>query len=516
MSAQTSALYVVPDNRIPLTFRYTRLSSDPGGKREDHVTQNRHVDSVILQRQLPPARPEHCFADDDTSASKETVVRDEWDRMLKVLAGVDRRKFEPYVIASAQDRLTRRLGNLDEIADVIERKQGHLITYAERDIDCREGSRSGLYFSGVMSRQEAGKITGRTREGVLTAAMDGKRHGPVAFGWRFEGTVDARGKVLGRDVVDEDAKREILAMADAILRGKSLGSIATDLNARGIPAPGAGHLLDKATGRRADALWNAQKVRQILLRKANIGTRTHTPGYVEDPDTAEYHAAYPALMDEALWQKVRAVLDDPARRTVVSTAPTHWLSGIARCGICGETVTAQKCKGKGKSVPYAVYRCRASHVSRHKAKVDAHVEMVLLETLTRPSVRALLLGGLGEAEESAAAEVLALRARQANLMSMWDRGELSDAQFGPRNKRFLAEIKRAESALTARRDVAVYAPLLSAADVEGAWHAMSLDERRSIVAILFTVTLHKSLRTGRSAFDASTIDVQLRQVDDGA
>jgi DNA invertase Pin-like site-specific DNA recombinase len=492
--------------REVLTLSYTRLSDDPGGVREDHVTQTRHIDSVVERLGLPAPRR---FTDDDRSASREGVERPGWQALLALVESLDRRTTEVYVLASGQDRLTRRLEDLPSLAALIERKGGHLVTHREGEISVRKGGRQGLYFTGLMAAQEAELISSRSREGCTTAAMDGKRHGQVLYGWTFLGDVDARGRVTGHDVIDPEAQRVIVEAAEDVLLGKSLRSIVDRLNAEQIPAPGAGRLLDRATGARAQAQWVPAKLRHVLTRPANIGLRTHRPGYVEDGERTEYRAEWPALMDEGLYHRVVAVLRAPERRTSLSNVTRHLLSGIARCAVCGEPVSAQAVKSR-TAKDRSVYRCRAAHVARTEPMVDAVVESAVLDILGAPETRATYLAGLGEEEAAATGNLAALRARLANLEGMWDRGELTDSQFGKRNRLLQSQISEAERAVAVHRDREVYAPLVLAEDTERAWALLGLSERRAVIAALFDVTLAKG-RPGRSRFDGGSITVRMRR-----
>jgi DNA invertase Pin-like site-specific DNA recombinase len=498
-------LLPVPFTRTPLVFTYTRLSNDPDGKREDHETQWRHIDAVIARLGLPRPLDAHRFTDDDRSAHRIDVERPGWLALLEAIAHVDAKAFEVILIASCQDRLTRRLDELPALAGALEKKSGRLITHKESEISVKYGARSGLYLTGFLATNEAETITGRTRDGMLTAAMGGKRHGSVMWGWKFEGQVNARtGRAEGRDVIDPEAQALLLDMAERVLSGQSLRSIVDRLNTAGVPAPGTGR---KLKGVPVVSTWTSTKVRQVLTREANIGVRVHRPGHVEGAERAEYQAAWPALMDRTTYDRVVAVLQAPERRTSLSNTATHLLSGIARCAVCGQTVTCHKDSSKK---PRVIYRCERAHVVRTESLVDAFVEQKALTILADPELRAGYLAGRGDQESKATANLEALRARLANLETMWDRGDLTDAQFGKRNRELQPQIAEAERVLATQRDTAVYASLVVAEDVDQAWDVLTLAERRAVLTALFEVTIGRG-RPGRRPFDGHGIMVTLRQ-----
>lgn len=503
-----SAVLAPVTGRAPLVLTYTRLSNDPGGKREDHATQWRHIAAVAARLGVALPGPDEQYTDDDRSASRADVTRPGWLALLDRIKHVDGQAFEVILIASCQDRLTRRLEELPGLAGAIEKKGGRLVTHKESEITVKYGARSGLYLTGFMATQEAETITSRTREGMLTAAMDGKRHGMIMWGWKFEGEINPRtGKAEGRDVIDPEAQGILLDMAERIIAGASLRSIVRDLTERGIPAPGAGRLLNRETGAVADALWNPTKVRQVLTRPANVGLRQHRPGHVEGAQVAQYQAEWPPLMSATLYDHVLAVLRAPGRRQSTGNRAVHLLSGIASCAVCGERVACHK---GPKAKPKPVYRCSHAHVCRNEAHVDAFVEQAILTVLTDPELRSGYLKGRGDQEDKATADLEALRARLVNLEGMWDRGDLTDAQFGKRNREIQGQITEAERVLATQRDASVYGALVGAEDVEAAWAGLDLAERRAVIVALFEVTIGRG-RPGRRPFDGYGITVTLRR-----
>ena len=149
----------------------------------------------------------------------------------------------------------------------------------------------------------------------------------------------------------------IRAAADDILdRDISLAAIMRDLQARGAVT---------VTG----MPWTSQKLRQALLKPAVAGL-TGRNGELKV-------APWPHILERDTWEKLRAKLEDPARRNTTGNEPKHLLSLIALCGICadGSTLysTGREAQGRrsGMRARTAVW-----HLRRNRAHLDEHVEAV--------------------------------------------------------------------------------------------------------------------------------------------
>ena len=64
-------------------------------------------------------------------------------------------------------------------------------------------------------------------------------------------------------------------------------------------------------------------------------------------------AAWPAILDRATWESVRALLTDPARQQL-RPHRASLLTGLARCALCGAKLVVAPSQGR------ATYRCAKS------------------------------------------------------------------------------------------------------------------------------------------------------------
>ena len=154
-----------------------------------------------------------------------------------------------------------------------------------------------------------------------------------------------------------------------MLAGVSPTDVAKNWNTRGVRT---------ATGN----TWTSAAVRRVLTRPRNAGLVEHYGSVTGQV------GRWPAILDTATYEGVRAVLGDGITPTR-SYAPRVQLllSGVARCW-CGETVI-----GAGSTASGQRYRCSTrKHVTRLAADLDRHVERAAVELLARPDAVALATG----------------------------------------------------------------------------------------------------------------------------
>ena len=115
------------------------------------------------------------------------------------------------------------------------------------------------------------------------------------------------------------------------LDGKSLNSLARELNERGIKGPKGGE-------------WSRQRVKTVLDNPAYAAFRIY--------ENEEFACTWPALVSRELWDEVKSkrhgarttYADPPGRRS-------HLLSGLLICGVCGRNLF------HGRAHDRVIYRC---------------------------------------------------------------------------------------------------------------------------------------------------------------
>lgn len=307
-------------------------------------------------------------------------------------------------------------------------------------------------LSGIMSEEFRASIAVRTHSALDMRAREGRATGGKCYGFDSSGAVvEAEAEVV----------REIFRRAAA---GEAQKAIAADLNARGVPAPGAGW---SRQVRRADGVWLTPTLNAMLANERYAGRVVwNRSAWVRDPDTgirqrlerpeSEWIVREgPVIVDRATFDRVRA-LAAPRRLFGGRSGggPRYLLSGILTCGVCGRRLIAS---GKGGSHYYC-----GTHKSGGAAACTMSVgarrevaERVLLEPLRRDLLSP-------EAVKMA-----------AELIRSWDRSERVRALTPPD----LAAV----DARIARLEAQIAAGTIEREDVMPALAALA-DRRRAILA----------------------------------
>ena len=298
---------------------------------------------------------------------------------------------------------------------------------------------------------------------------------------------------------------EISRAADAILAGVSLRQITASLRDRGVPS---------ATG----AAWDAQTVRDILLRPRNAGLMVHRDASDErtrrpytDADIVG-KAPWAPIVPESAWRAVHAILTDPARTVGPGNTP-RWLgSRIYRCGVCDDGTTLVVMGSDTGAKRYSRYTCTHYHLGRAAKPVDALVEAALVGRLERADAAGLIpvAGGIDLA--AAEREEAALRERRKAQMRMHSEGLIDDEELAAGSAELLRLLDRVQGGIAAASVTSPLAGIAGRADAAQIWHGagpdnegLDLGRRRALLRVLADVTLLPA-RRGRG-FDPDSVQI---------
>ena len=129
--------------------------------------------------------------------------------------------------------------------------------------------------------------------------------------------------------------------------------------------------------------------------------------------------AWRPILDRALWDSVRAVLTDPARRSGPGNARRWLLSGIARCGRC-DTAKPMQIKWNNAGPRYT---CGSCGLSVEAAKADEAVVGDLLGVFDKATWRRLRRGRRTSTDSSGFEEAM------ATLTARFVAGDLDGAEL---------------------------------------------------------------------------------------
>jgi hypothetical protein len=280
-------------------------------------------------------------------------------------------------------------------------------------------------------------------------------------------------------------------MADAVMSGVPLRSVARDLRMLGIPT---------ASG----IQWSPEGVRDVLLRPRNAGLMVHRETVrVRRPYTDNDivgTAPWAPILDEEVWRSVAAKLTDPDRRTNHAGPAPRWLgSGIYKCP-CGAGMRVHKA---GDHAGRPVYRCQESgrgHVSVPAAEMDELMRLIVIERMSRADAADLVATPAGAVDVAGLrAELATCRARLDEIAADYEDDRITRTQFLTRTDKRRAKMAEIEAQLAQATEVSPLAPLIGAEDVAAAWDGLTLGQQRAVIAALVTVTIEPAGRGRRPA-----------------
>lgn len=391
------------------------------------------------------------------------------------------------VVVWHTDRLHRRPVELEQYIDICDPRGVITQTVKAGPLDLATPSgRMVARMLGSAGRYEVEHMIERQQAAKLQAATSGRwKGGRRPFGYEADGVT-----------IREREAAEIRRATNDLLAGMSLHSIARDWNGRGVTTSTGGP-------------WKPSEARKLLARPRNAGLMEHRGEVIGQ-------AQWPAIVDESLWQAVRALLGDESRRTTTGNA-RRWLGGgLYLCGVCGSHLRATTA-GTGGRGTVAAYRCEeGGHVVRRCEPLDDFVQALTVERLSRPD--AVDLGRTTAIEDTSSVHVerLAVQARLDELIDHFAAGNITGKQLERGTSSLRAHLDDLDERLAAAAGASALDGVTgsAAADV---WPTLDLSRRRAIVDTIMTVTVHRTRRgrppgwrAGESYFDPRGIEITWR------
>ncbi len=453
---------------------YARISEDRNG---EALGVGRQVEDCRALADRLGYTVVETFIDNDLGAStRSRKARPQFDELMR---RAEAGEFGAILFYSTS-RLTRRPMEYERLIRLVEHQKVHLGSVMSGQVDLTTAD--GRAMARTLAAWDAAEAE-RTGERVARAALQraelGKNHGGRRpFGYTKDG--------LHLDPVESAELRRAYA---SILAGVPLGAIARDLNARGVGT---------VNGRP----WMPGTVRGMLLRPRSAGLSEHRGEIVG-------RAQWPPIVTEDVWRGAIALLTDPARRTSTGNRATYLLSGLARCGKCGEPMTSGGVKrsNTGTAGYRRIYKCRVGYcVGRRQDWIDEFVTGVVIERLSRPDAVDLLLDTDRPDTVALRAEAQAVRAQLDEVATMYAAGHVTAAQLRTASDALRGRLTDLETAQGHASRVPILADVVNAADVQGAWDRLPLARRRAVVDCLMTVVLHPG-GGGCRTFDRDKVEI---------
>lgn len=338
---------------------YARQSLD---KTEGIDRQRHRCEALIESREWAVAE---TYVDNDTSASKARGAGTAW---AKLLDDIENRRID-VVVAVDLDRLLR---STSDLVKLIELGATVVTVDGELDLSSADGEFRATMLAGIARFEVRRKAERQLRANVRRTETGRPVPGRRRFGFESDGVT-----------IRESEAVHVRWAFEQFSTGASLRSISQEFTRNVDPAPG------KA--------WTPRRVRDMLSMPAYWGAVRYR-GEVLPGD------GLPEVVPPELAARVASILTDEARRTTPGPSVKHLLSGIARCGVCGETLFYMR-----------TYRCRdASHPSITKDRLEPQV---------RDWIAANMRNLMRERPVGDAADTAALRAKRADLAERRSRAQ---------------------------------------------------------------------------------------------
>jgi site-specific DNA recombinase len=322
-----------------------------------------------VQRQEPPCRAfcaaqgwtvVEVYIDDNRSAYREDVKRDDFERML---ADIRAGRLDAIVTWQA-DRLLRTVVDASAIV-AIAKQHGTTVANVGGTIDLTTASgRKRFYDLAVAAEYESDLKSERLKLKHAELAAAGLWEGGMRnFGYDLDPYPDlASGRVKYRLVPNQEEAAALHQAAEDVIAGRSHTAIAIAWNRQG---------LTTTTGKP----FTPQKVRELLLSPKTAALR-----YV---DGKPVKATWPGIITQEQHDELRAILGLPRRERPnkgIITARTYLLGGFVFCGRCNHRLTAKRAGNRRR------YACMTrlggcGGLLRVAEPLEAHVVLELLRQL---------------------------------------------------------------------------------------------------------------------------------------
>jgi DNA invertase Pin-like site-specific DNA recombinase len=432
------------------------------------------------------------YSDPDRSASEfATKVREDFERLLvDVTAG----RYSAVVVWLV-DRVLRQTDDVTRLMRACRKGGAVLIqsgsgTVVQPDDPDAVGM---LKIGAVFAEIEVAKTSKRVRRAMRSIRESGAPHpGRRRFGF-------VPGMVVTDATTDAEVAQaaaeaaEIHKLAAGLLAGQSLYKLCQDLNARGVVGP-------------SGAAFTGPNLRNLMRRPHLAGYRTHGGDIVGD-------GTWDPILDRPTWHAVKALLDDPSRRTSHNTARRYLLTGLARCGECNQVLRARSQGTRGLAPAYVC--ATTSHVSRDVANVDNLVIGAVAQVLSEIDGTGTPLRPDPEDRGGAIRHRLAVLAANLDDLGVdkalgkipqrtFDKAAAAVAKESAALDRELGDLDVANAAPKAALEGLTGHPRESC---ESLFLGLPLGRQRLVIATLVTVHVDKAARRG-AEFDPDAIRVE--------
>lgn len=428
----------------------------------------------------------------DEAKSGVDMERPGWQAFVDAV----RRDEVALVACYEQSRLTRAgIDTWDQVCVLLHRAGiTEVLTYRQGPISVVEGNRLTGRLLALVDQEERERTTARVRDGHRHLREAGRPSGGRPYGYRWG--LDPNGHKTF--VIDPDEATVIERIAADLIRGRSQGAIARDLDTEGVPSP-------RGKG------WSAGAVKSVVTKPTVAGYRAHR-GEIVGPGTWDPILpldTYNRVAQALTGRRVVETRTGPRTVNVAQRRRTkRLLSPVGVCGRCGDRLIGGTQLGRGdygtaqRRVP--AYTCRScGGVSIRADHLDDYVTGAVLAAIVDPKV-AKALKPVPPNLSRVARQLADIEAELAALGADYGAGRIDRAAFGA------AHDGLHHRAGNLRRQLEVETPVAvdeDPATIPDRWDSLELANRQAIVArLLDRVVVHPAPTGNRRDLDR---DVEL-------
>jgi site-specific DNA recombinase len=418
------------------------------------------------------------FEDIDLSAYKRTVKRPEFERML---TAVRERQIDG-VLAWKIDRITRRQRDLVRLDEACEEVGGFIATVVE-NINTREPT--GRFVAELLvaqARMESENASVRVARKHEERAAAGKPSlgGTRMFGYNIQRTA----------IIPAEAAL-IREATQRVLAGEGLRGICWDWRRRGIVTP---------TGRP----WVQTPLRRCLLSAALSGQREHRG--ILSPGT------WSAILTPEDHRRLKAVLNDQGRMRRFA-ARSYLLTGMLRCGLCGEPLVARARSDGARR--YVCARQPGNQACGKIARLAEPIEKLVKEAVLIALDGVDLAAYIDKPTDQTDAMLGAIRADEEALQELsadyYAERRIDRAEFFAARDRLKARLEANRGKLAKANGNGMLASVIGAAEqVRSQWDERGLDWQRAVIGAVIDHIVIDPARKGYNRFDPALVHIAWR------
>lgn len=488
------------DPNLRCVVSYARISFD-GRAKDAHGIEDQHRTTDTNSKSLGWLIV-YRYTDNDKSASKEGVIRDDFEQMLDDLRGGHTPEGYPIhgVMTVNDDRLYRRPGDWERYLRAFTAHEGRVYhdSNGVQDLYAEGFEVKGL-IGVAMSLAETRKKQRRSRSSHRNRAIRGQS----VSAWRPFGWEDD--KIHARPAEAEaiaQAVRDVIAEA-------SVTDITTRWNAEGFRTS-RGNVFQRNT------------VRQILLNARLCGYREINGELVRDGDDQPIVGEWEAIISPKEWFAVTAAIRKKGGKLagIATGGMVHkyLLTGIMRCGNVLEDGSRCNAKMIGiKSNEWLkydhAYFCKKTSggcngTYKRGDKADKHVTRLVLAKLEAEAATA----AQDVPEWTRAEELAGAVGRRNELEHRWQMGEITDETFFrnlPPIENLIKGLRAEEEKYLAKKAAAEEAT----SDIAKAWSSRTLTQKRALIKKAVHAIIASPGGKGNKHFDVDLLKPVWRSSD---